>query len=234
MTWTTANAGTGRRAARLDRDGDAWCRATAAPSSAPSRRPARLPPGRRIARRIDYALPISLSGAYQVVVTVDTGNTVAETASRGGQQHRHPRRCRSRWRPMPTWRSATSPAPAAHHRRPGDRRRRLDRHQRRHRRAASPTPGPTRSSPRPMRVPGNGDDIVLGSFVHTRRAGARARPTRRARRITLPPGFNGRYHLFVQHQRRRRRCSRTAAPPTTRRSRARRSTWCHIPMPTTS
>ena len=153
-----------------------------------------LAAGASVARQISYVLPLALIGAYQIVVTVDSGNAVAETTS------------------VKTDNTASVPltitlAPYADL-------------------AVSNVTAPATTIADPATVTvgwtvtnngtgagvtntwtdevvvsasgilGASDNIVLGSYVHTGALAVGA-SYNNSQTIALPPGFNGRYTLFV-------------------------------------
>jgi large repetitive protein len=79
VTWTTKNTGTGAaipgwsETVTLVQGNTRTVIGTVTQSST-------LAAGASVAREVDYALPISLSGAFTIVITVDSGNAVAEAS----------------------------------------------------------------------------------------------------------------------------------------------------------
>ena len=110
VTWTTANQGSGpadpnwTETVTLVQGSTKTVIGTIA-QTAP------LAAGATVARRVDYVLPLGFSGAYQVVVTVNAGNTVTETAATPTDNTATLPHQPSRWRRMRTWPSALSPRP---------------------------------------------------------------------------------------------------------------------------
>ena len=193
VTWTTKNTGTGAaipgwtETVTLVQGNTRTVIGTVTQSST-------LAAGASVAREVDYALSISLSGAFTIVITVDSGNAVAEAS------------------PIKTDNTASLPfsvtlAPYADL-------------------AVSNVTAPATTIADPATVAvswkvtnagtgqgitdswtdevivsasgvlGANDNIVLGSFVHTGVLAAGESYTSNES-ITLPPGFNGRYTLFV-------------------------------------
>ena len=156
---------------------------------------ATLAAGGSIARRVDYTLPVSFQGAYQVLVSVDAGNTVAETPS-GEANNTVANPLAITLAPYADLAVSNVTAPAITIADP-----------------ATVTIGWTVNNigtgagitsnwtdeivASPDNVPGNADDVVLASYLHTGGLALGASYTN-SQIITLPPGFNGRYHLFVR------------------------------------
>ena len=193
VTWTTTNSGTGSAIPGWT-DTVTLVQGSTSTIIGTVTQITPLAVGASVARQIVYALPIGLSGAFQIVVTVDSGNAVAEAQS------------------TKTDNTATVPfaitlAPYADL-------------------AVSNVTAPPVTIADPATVTigwtvtnlgtgpgitgtwtdevvvsasgvvGAGDNIVLASFVHTGALAVGASYTSH-QAITLPPGFDGRYHLFV-------------------------------------
>jgi len=194
VTWTTSNTGTGpalpgwTETVTLVQGDTRTVIGTVA-------QPGPLAAGGTLARRIDYTLPIPLSGAYQVVVSVDTAGTVAETPA-GEANNSASQVLAVTLAPYADLGVSAVTAPALTVADP-----------------ATVTVGWTVTNTgtgagvtaswtdvvvaSPNAVPGDGDDIVLGRFTHTGGLAVGA-SYGQTQAILLPPGFNGRYHLYVR------------------------------------
>ncbi len=153
-----------------------------------------LAAGASVARSITYTLPISVSGAYTIVVTADSGNAVAEVpATRTDNTASVP--LSITLAPYADLAVSNVTAPATTIADP-----------------ATVTIGWTVSNTgtgagitsswtdqivlSASGVLGAGDNIVLGNYVHNGALAVGA-SYNNSQTITLPPGFNGRYQLFV-------------------------------------
>jgi hypothetical protein len=153
-----------------------------------------LAAGASLARQITDALPISLSGAFQVLVTVDSGNAVAETSgTRTDNTASVP--LSVTLAPYADLAVSNVTAPAVTIADP-----------------ATVTIGWTVTNNgtgagitstwtdqvivSASGLVGNSDNLVLGRYVHNGGLAVGASYSN-SQTITLPPGFNGRYHLIV-------------------------------------
>ncbi len=193
VTWTTVNQGTGpalpgwTETVTLVQGGTSTVIGTIGQATP-------LAAGASVARRVDYTLPISVSGAFQIVVTVDAGNTVAETAA-GEANNAVAEPLAVALAPYADLAVSNVTAPAITVADP-----------------ATVTIGWTVGNlgtgagitsswtdeivASPDAVAGDADDIVLGRYAHTGALGV-GQSYNGSATITLPPGFNGHYHLFV-------------------------------------
>ena len=153
-----------------------------------------LAPGQSVTGSASATIPLGDSGTYQIIIVADATNQLIEPGGRANsasQSDRH--HARPLCRPG---RRATS-SPRADDRRPGLSDHLLDGHQRRHRRGPDEHAGPTRSSRRrptmsPTRMPSFWPRTRTPAVWPQTRATPRRRPSQ------MPPGFTGRYHLFVE------------------------------------
>jgi hypothetical protein len=193
VSWTTSNTGTGAalpgwtETVSLVAAGVTTIIGTVTQSTP-------LAAGASIARQINYVVPISLSGAYEIIVTVDSADTVAEAqATKTDNTASVP--IAITLAPYADLAVSKVTAPAVTVADPATV-------------AVSWTvtnlgtgAGSTDSWTDQVVVSASGvlgasDNIVLASYVHTGALAVGASYTNNES-ITLPPGFNGRYTLFV-------------------------------------